>query len=358
MKRILIICDALNERGGVEKIVTLLANHYAEFNLVKVAVRFKLSENMPYSLSPSVDVLSCGIDMKKSNNKVVKLLSIFRYIEWTRREIHKFQPDVVFCNGVGVACLTIIAASAKDKEKIVVCDHNKFENATWFWSFLRKISYRHAKHIISLTQEDLSKYQSLGRTSCIYNPVIPPENPVISKMDTKVVLAVGRLDPQKGFDLLIKSWAMVNAKHPDWALKIVGDGREKDRLQELIAESGLKQSVNIEPSTSNVFLKFAEASLFVLSSRYEGFGLVVVEAMSAGLPVIAFDCQTGPKEILATGGGFLVTPEDCVGLADMINRYIDSPKIWRNLSLEAIETSKRFSLIDYKNKMDKIFLEK
>lgn len=357
MKKILIICDAFNERGGVEKIVNLLANHYSVSNNVQISVRFKLSDMHPYSLSPSVSINSCGIDVEKSRSKFVKFVSIFQYIERIRVEIQKFQPDVIFCNGVGVASLTVIAASGKYKKKIVICDHNKFDNATWFWAILRRFTYRHAKHIISLTQEDLKKYQSLGQASCVYNPVIPPENVVISELGRKVVMAVGRLDPQKGFDLLIKSWALVNEKHPDWVLKIVGDGREKEKLLALITKLGLEQKVHLEPSTNNVFLKFAEASLFVLSSRYEGFGLVVIEAMSAGLPVIAFDCRTGPKEILSTGGGFLVTPENCIELAEVINRYMDSPQTWKNLSSEAIETSKRFSLIDYKNKMNKILLD-
>lgn len=357
MKKVLIICDAFNERGGVEKIVNLLANHYAVSNTVQVSVRFNLSDAPPYALSSSVSVSSCGIDFEKSKSKLEKLISIFKYIKWIRVEIKKFKPDVIFCNGVSVSSLTIIAALDKYKKKIVVCDHNKFDNANWFWSILRRFTYRHAKHIISLTLEDLKKYQSFGQASCIYNPVIPPDKIVVSELNQKLVIAVGRLDTQKGFDLLIKSWVLVNKKNPDWRLKIVGDGREKENLLKLIAKHGLEQKILLEPSTNNVFLKFSEASLFVLSSRYEGFCLVMIEAMFAGLPVIAFDCKTGPKEVLSMGGGFLVAPEDFDGLAEMINYYIDSPQIWKKLSSEAMHISKKFSLIDYKNKMDRILLE-
>lgn len=357
MKKILIICDAFNERGGVEKIVALLANHYSVLNPVKVAVRFKLSEDHPYPLEKSVDVLSCGMHKRGPRNKIVKIFSFLSYMVWVRKIINQFQPDVVLCNGAGVATLTIISASEKYREKIIVCDHNKFENAAPLTYFLRGIAYRSAKHIISLTQEDLPKYKAIGQASCIYNPVIPPKRPVFSCLESKTVLAMGRLDAQKGFDLLIKAWAIVNAKHPDWTLKIVGDGREKNKLQELIAQSGLEQSVYMEPSTSNVFLKFTEASLFVLSSRYEGFCLVMIEAMSAGLPVVAFDCQTGPKEVLSTGGGFLVASEDYLGLAKMISHYIESPQIWKDLSLKSIETSKRFSLSRYLFEMDEIILK-
>lgn len=357
MKKILIVCDAFNERGGVEKIVALLANHYSISNIVKIATRFHLGARLPYPLKNSVDISSFDIYRTEAKNKIGKIFSLYLYIRSVRELINNFQPDVILCNGVGIATLTIIATSKKYKKNIVVCDHNKFENAAPLTYLIRNVVYRHAKHIISLTQEDLPKYQAIGKASCVYNPVIPPENLVTSELTRKVVLAVGRLDPQKGFDLLIKSWGLVNEKNPDWTLKIVGDGREKEKLLALITKLGLEKKVHLEPSTNDVFLKFAKASLFVLSSRYEGFCLVMIEAMSTGLPVVAFDCQTGPKEVLSTGGGFLVAPEDYIGLAKMIDHYINSPQIWKDLSLKSIETSKRFSLSRYLFEMDEIILK-
>ena len=128
-----------------------------------------------------------------------------------------------------------------------------------------------------------------------------------SSCSSKQIIAVGRYEKQKGFDILIKAWEQIVSKHDGWVLKIYGDGPLRNVLQQQIQESNLFSSCFLEYPTSQIEEKYAESSIFVLSSRYEGFGLVLVEAMSCGLPVVSFDCPCGPKDIISDSeDGFLV----------------------------------------------------
>ena len=137
-------------------------------------------------------------------------------------------------------------------------------------------------------------------------------------------MAAGRYAPQKGFDKLINAWSIVVQNHPDWKLYIYGDGELRDELQQLINRLQLQNSCFLEHTTSDIAAKYAESSIFVLSSVYEGFGMVITEAMSCGLPVVSFACPCGPKDIIQNDiNGLLVEPDNIDQLAEKISILIE-----------------------------------
>ena len=195
--------------------------------------------------------------------------------------------------------------------------------------------------LVVLTEGDRADYRELDgvRVERIPNPT-PPLDGGVSALDAPVAVAAGRLTSQKGFDLLIAAWAPVARRHPAWTLRIYGGGPERAALEALVAAEGLQGRVELMGPTRELGKALAAASLFVLSSRFEGFGLVILEAMQAGLPVVSFDCPRGPGEII-TGGrdGTLVPPEDVPGLTAAIEELVADPARRRAYATAALATA-------------------
>jgi glycosyltransferase involved in cell wall biosynthesis len=163
-------------------------------------------------------------------------------------------------------------------------------------------------------------------------------------LENKQVIAVGRYDYQKGFDRLIESWRMVYERFPDWKLKITGDGELRNELELLIDKYHLSDVIELKKSASDILEEYLNASVLVMSSRYEGLPMVLLEAMSVGLPMVAFECKCGPKDVIADGeNGFLVPEGDVQVLAERIIQLIENPFLRKKMGQAAKIKSGRYA---------------
>lgn len=345
MKKICFFSGDINRSGGTERVSTVIANN---LNKEEYEVFFLSLEN--------------GLKPFFNTNNDVKLKSL--YMEGQNKSLFYFKiikklNDFLSMNTIDyiididiILSIYSIPASLNIKTKVISWEHfNYFAKVgNRKQNILRQIgryfASKKAYKIITLTDKDKSYY--IDNLSCkcevktIYNPLtIDVKNR--SKLEEKIILAAGRLTYQKGFDLLIKAWNKVENKD-GWKLNIVGSGEDKNMLENLINSYNLQDSIILTPNTDNISYYYENSSLFVLSSRYEGFGLVLCEAKAHGLPLISFDCDCGPSDIMRNNiDGYLVEPNNIIELAKKIEELILNKKNIIQFSKNALK-DQRFLL--------------
>ncbi len=211
-----------------------------------------------------------------------------------------------------------------------------------------------------LTHRDLEDYAGIlpdTRVLRIPNAVHSMEQEP-SDWTNKVVVAAGRLAPQKGFDMLIPAWAKVAERHPDWQLRIFGNGEKRAQLRALIEEHHLYNNVLLMGQTRELDDELAKSSMYVLSSRFEGLPMVMIEAMTHALPVVSFDCPTGPADVLTDGKeGALVPAGDVDALADALCRLMDDKALREKMGTAALQTSHDYSPAAVHPQWEKLFTD-
>ncbi len=267
---------------------------------------------------------------KNVHSKLQHLLLPFSIFKITSQ----LKPSLIISCDTQMCLYSSIPLLSKNH---IAWEHFNSDICTRFGSrwFGRRLASWLCKKIVVLTSSDKTNWINTLKTDPNKIVVIPNPLP-IQRIDgwketqrKNIVLAVGRMTAQKGFDTLIKSWAQIDnqARH-NWVLRIVGPtGSAKPELEQLIKQYGLEQNVELIAESMQIESEYQQAAMYVLSSRYEGFGLTLIEAMGQGLPVIAFNCPMGPSEIIADKYGRLLPPNDIEQMATSIASFLADPKL-------------------------------
>ena len=351
--RVLLLCESLRLAGGVERFVCAMANHLVEEGMdVTVGTVDTAPHEVRYTLHPSVRVVSAhatpGAGASEhgpagSHSRWARAARLFR-AQWRigrgLAQLARTQPaDVIVLNGLTTACSALVFGRSHAR-RTICCDHNHFHARSRVWRRLRGWLYPKVAAVVSLTEADAPKFRALNlRTEVIYNAsALHADAPALPA--TLRVLAVGRHVAQKGFDLLIEAWPKVARELPEARLRIVGDGALRAEAEQLARARGVVGSVEFLPPTSEIEREYREAAVFVLPSRYEGMPLALLEAQAMGVPCVAFDCPTGPAEILTPETGLLVPLGDTVALAQALMRLLRDGALRERMAHAAIERSR------------------
>ncbi len=314
--------------GGTEKTASLLANAWiSQGDQVQILTLSGPEVGPFFPLDPKVQHLPLGLQ-GDSPTKLHGLLNNAKRVFAIRRTLRRLRPDVVVAFMEGTTALAILAAAGL-RLPVVLSEVAvpALQSSGFFWRIVRKLLYPFATAIV-VPSQGVQHYfaQDLKlRCSVIPNPVERNPRPKASAHGPARLVAVGRLSREKGFDTLLAAMALVHQAHPETRLTIYGEGPLRAELESMRDALGLRSIVEMPGTTRSLANEFHAFDIFILSSRYEGFGNVLCEAMAAGLAVVSFDCPTGPREIIRDGiDGLLVPANDAAALANTINRLIEN----------------------------------
>jgi glycosyltransferase involved in cell wall biosynthesis len=339
--------------GGAERAVVLLAEGFLKKGHNVSVVTLTGTGTDFYKLPDKVHRLTLNI-AKKSPTLIHALWNNGYRLLVLRQAIRSLQPEVVISFLDQTSILTLLALIKTSYPVIVNEQNNPAIASTDLWKKLRRVTYPHSAMVVSASQGVDYYFDWLPKTkrAVIYNPLVPlhhysSKNNLIkgADPDKKWVIAMGRLVYQKGFDILLSAFQKIASSHSDWQMLILGEGELRPELEALKESLGLTHQVLFPGLISNPFPVLKSSKLFVLSSRFEGFGNVLIEAMACRLPVISTDCPSGPREIIRHEvDGLLVPNENVKALAAAMERLMSDEAERKRLAARAPEVAERFSL--------------
>ena len=340
----------LYNSGGMERVLTQKVNWLAAHTDYTITI--VTTEPTPtgmsdiyFPLDKRVKVVALNVDFNADYTKPLlpKYCAHMRRMRAYKRALTEYivQHGIELCISLGgkeiaflrhLPCRTIAEMhfAMDQRRQLIEANHKSL-----FWSLVGEVRTRQLvqavkplERLVVLTDADKAAWEKAGCTNVtvIPNPCsLDGQKVSIKSAKSKTILAVGRLHEQKGFDLLLQAWKPIEKTYSDWSLRIVGEGPKRAELEAQIESQGLKRVV-LAGATNNVLDEYEAASIFVLSSRYEGLPLALIEAMWSGLPCIAFDCPQGPAELLAEDRGWLVPNGDIAELTAQIAYALSHPE--------------------------------
>lgn len=348
MKKICFFIGDIERSGGTERVTTLVANALstAGYDVTILSLYHGKKSFFPLNENVNLNALfEHNVSMKK--NFIPCVYKLRKYVK--KNSIH----SLILVDSI----LTIFAvpALAYMKLQCICWEHFNYnvDLGSIYRVYGRKLAAKYCQVVVTLTERDKSLWidnikNMKANIVAINNPNPYSNQTHLASQSHKRVLAVGRLTQQKGFDLLIQSWAKIAKKNSvvNWKLSIVGSGEDYDKLMNLIKTLNVQDSVEIFPATQNIAEFYQHSSVYCLSSRYEGFPMVLLEAQNYGLPIVAFDCDTGPAELIEHGiTGYLVKNQDMNELADLLEQMLILDECYyNNMSKNVLNNSIKYHI--------------
>ncbi len=357
---------AIYSAGGIERVVTCKANYFAEtygYDVTIIVTEGRGNDSFFY-LSDKVKVINYELDFEELWKLPFwkKILSYiqkqYKFKKLLKADLLRIRPDfTVSTLRREINFLTKIKDGSSKVGELHVnrANFRNFEAGDsnfvkqLFAKFWMRSLVKHLKALdqfVVLTESERFAWPELSNVSVIPDP-LSFQVKELSPLKRKRVVSVGRYVYQKGVDLLLQAWAKVESKYPDWELVYYGQGERQPFLLKA-KELGLDfRRCHLNENTSDVQRELMDSSVFVLSSRFEGFGMVLVEAMACGLPVVSFNCKSGPSEIVSDGeSGFLVPVGDVEGLAEKLSLLMASQEERARVGRNAFYLSSKYDITE------------
>ena len=331
MKKITFFVYNIFQMGGIEKVVTLIANEFCKQYEVEIISLYQTEELPFYDLNKNIKVYSI------LKNELVPIKLYYLYLMYKVREfLSNYNTDVFICAGTAYVPLNIFM---RKRSKYIAWEHmnsagGKKGGIMWLG---RKVSAKYADDIVVLTKKDLEQnirlYNTKDKIHQIYNPIEEINLPMKYDINSRKIVSVGRIDYNKGYDMLVEVAQKVFEEHPDWQWDIYGEGPDYEKINTLIKNKKLQNNLELKGKTNNMNNLYTNYSFLVFTSRNEGMGVVNIEAHYAKLPIVSFNCNCGPDEIIQDGiNGYLVDCFDIDRMAEKINYLIENPEVRLNMS--------------------------
>lgn len=361
--KIFYIYTALLTKGGADRVLTEKANWLAEHGYeVGIITDTQMGRPPVFPLSPKVNLINLDIDFAKEYGHpfIIRTYLYYQlmgeYKKKMKAVLMREKPDIVITTmGRDMDFLTDIY-----KEGVIIGEAHTtkfflrnfhlleqrgfpYNIIAKYWRWKMDKKAHRLNGIVLLTKEDADSWKDVNQTFVIPNS-LPFEPTQSSRLTSKQAIAVGRYNNAKGYEYLIEAWKTVHQKHPDWIINIYGSGEQKDYVKSLIERNALQDTIIMNEPTDDIMNRYLESSICVVSSRYEGFSMVILESMICGVPVVSFDCPHGPRNIIKNGeDGILVDYLNTDALADNICKLIESSELRKEMGAKAKKNIARFS---------------
>lgn len=342
-KKILILIPRLGG-GGAERVASIIANYLVE--KYEVQITTLVSGKSFYSIRDSVKITSANYKINR-NNKLVRRISMgknfLRSIVFVRKTIKEDKPDIVLSFLKEMDTVTFLATRGLRGLKWVCSERNDPTTTSKLRQLFYKSIYQRSDIMVCQSQAMVEYYFNVKRKVIIPNPVDFNNYPEhVGEHTPPKIAAVGRLVPQKNFEMLIESFALISNKYPEVTATIYGEGPERKKLEALVINKKLENRVFLPGATCNVLEEIRDAAIFAFPTNYEGFPNALVEAIAMGIPVVSTDFATGvAKEIVDEDVGIIVPCGDTKAFAEAMDILLANPEkraYIRNVSRKAVES--------------------